>query len=90
MVHIANQRKVRPIGLIQNLKIDLARCSYKILITILIMEEGREVYSMLLGRPWLKQTKATHDWGNNALIITFGDKEITFVTIKKIKLNPFQ
>jgi hypothetical protein len=55
MVHIANQRKVRPIGLIQNLKIDLAGCSYKIFVTILIMEEGKEVYSMLLGRPWLKQ-----------------------------------
>ncbi len=22
-------------------------------------------YSMLLGRPWLKDTKVTHDWGNN-------------------------
>jgi hypothetical protein len=49
------------------------------------MEEGKEVYSMLLGRPWFKQTKATHDWGNNALIIISGDKEITFITIKWIK-----
>ncbi len=33
------------------------------------MEEG-EAYSMLLGRPWLKQARTTHDWGNNNLIIT--------------------
>jgi hypothetical protein len=79
---------MRPIGQIQNLKIDLTRCSYKILVTILIMEEGKEVYSMLLGRPWLKQTKATHNWGNNALIITSRNKEITFITIKKIKPKP--
>jgi hypothetical protein len=26
-------------------------------------------YSMLLGRPWLKDVKITHDWGNN--VITF-------------------
>lgn len=87
---MANKRKVRPVGLIQNLKIDLAGCSYKIFVKILIMEKGKEAYSMLLGRPWLKQTKATHDWDNNALIITSRDKEITFTTIKKIMLNPFQ
>lgn len=54
------------------------------------MEKGKEAYSMLFGRPWLKQTKATHDWDNNALIITSRDKEITFTTIKKIMLNPFE
>jgi hypothetical protein len=24
-------------------------------------------YSMLLGRPWLKNAKVTHDWGNNVI-----------------------
>jgi hypothetical protein len=39
MVQMANQGKVQPVGLIQNLKINLARCAYKISITILNMEE---------------------------------------------------
>jgi hypothetical protein len=52
--------------------------------------EKKETYSILLRRPWLKQAGTTHDWGNNTLIITFGNKEITFSTIKKIKLNPSQ
>ncbi len=26
-------------------------------------------YFMLLGRPWLKDAKVTHDWGNNMVII---------------------
>jgi len=26
-------------------------------------------YSMLLRRPWLKDAKVTHDWGNNVIIV---------------------
>jgi len=26
-------------------------------------------YFMLLGRPWLKDAKVAHDWGNNMVII---------------------
>ncbi len=26
-------------------------------------------YFMLLGRPWLKDAKVTHDWGNNVITI---------------------
>jgi hypothetical protein len=58
---MVDQRKVQLIGLIQNLKINMARCSYKTLIIILTMEEGKEAYSMLLGKPWLKQAKSTHE-----------------------------
>jgi hypothetical protein len=68
VVQMANQRKVQPIGLIRNLKIDLA--IYKISIIVLNMENGVEVYSMLLGRPWLKQPKAHHNWDDNTFIVT--------------------
>ncbi len=26
-------------------------------------------YSVLLGRPWLKDAKVAHDWGNNTITI---------------------
>jgi len=51
VVCMAAQWKVQPMGLIQNLKIDLVGYVYKISITILKMENGVEAYSMLLGRP---------------------------------------
>ncbi len=35
MVRMVDQRKVQPLGLIQNFKIDLVRCTFKILITML-------------------------------------------------------
>jgi hypothetical protein len=70
VVHMVHQRKVQPIGLIMNLKITSASCVYKILVTMLNMENGVEVCSMLFGRPWLKETKAHHNWGDNTFIIT--------------------
>ncbi len=51
VVRMVDQWKVQPIGLIRNLKINLASCDYKTLITMLNMENGMEAYSMLLGRP---------------------------------------
>jgi hypothetical protein len=38
VVHMVDQQKVQPMGLIQNLKIDLACCVYKISIIVLKME----------------------------------------------------
>ncbi len=26
-------------------------------------------YSLLLGRPWLRDAKVTHDWGNNVITV---------------------
>jgi hypothetical protein len=61
VVRMANQRKVQPMGLIQNLKIDLASCVYKISIIVLKMGNGVETNSMLLKRPWLKQAKVHYN-----------------------------
>jgi hypothetical protein len=38
---------------------------------------------MLLGRPWLKQVKVYHDWGNNVLTIVMKDKIVTLSTSTK-------
>jgi hypothetical protein len=74
VVHMDDQRKVQPMGLIRNLKIDLVGCVYKISITILKMENGVEAYFMFLGRPWLKQTKAHHNWGDSTFTIILENK----------------
>jgi hypothetical protein len=46
VICMANQHKVQPMGLIQNLKIDLSSCVYEISITILKMENVVEAYSI--------------------------------------------
>jgi hypothetical protein len=37
---------------------------------------------MLLGRPWLKDVKVTHDWGNDIVIIQ-GNGRVRIITITK-------
>jgi len=77
MVQMVNQRKVRPIDLIKNLKINLAGCDYKISVIVLNMENEVEAYSMLLGRPWLKLARAHHNWNDSTLTITLGEQTMT-------------
>lgn len=41
-------------------------------------------YAMLLGQPWLKDTKVSHDWGTNFIIIESNGIVITIVVIDKL------
>jgi len=90
MVRMADQKKVQPVRLIQNLKIDLARCTLKILVIVLQMEDTLEAYSMFLRNPWLKQAKSHHDWGNNILTIIVDTKIVTLSTEKRVMVHPSQ
>ncbi len=56
-------------GLIRDLKIYVHGTPYVIMFTILQNNVIDTSYSMLLGRPWLMDVKATHDWGNNTMMI---------------------
>jgi hypothetical protein len=52
------------------------------------MENGTKIYSMFLGRPWLKHAKANHNWGDSTLAIIMGERTVTMNTILKIVLKP--
>jgi hypothetical protein len=41
-------------------------------------------YSMLLGRPWLKDAKMAHDWGSNIVIIQWNGIVRTIIVIKHL------
>jgi hypothetical protein len=58
---MANQTTTKPMGLIKDLKIYVHGIPY---ITTIIIFQNSVVnfsYSMLLGRPWLRDTKMAHD-----------------------------
>jgi hypothetical protein len=62
---MANQTTTKPMGLIRNLEIYVQDIPY---ITMFIVLQNNAVdsnYSMLLGRPWLRDAKVAHDWGCN-------------------------
>jgi hypothetical protein len=39
---------------------------------------------MFLGRPWIKDAKVTHDWGNNVIIVQGNRIIVTILVNKKL------
>jgi hypothetical protein len=66
---MANQTTTKLMGLIRDLKIYVHGILY--IITFIIFHNSVENsnYSMLLGRPWLRDVKMAHDWGSNIVTI---------------------
>jgi hypothetical protein len=80
-LRMANKTTTKPLGLIRDLKIYVHGIPY---ITFIVLQNSvvNSTYSMLLGRPWLKDAKVAHDWGNNTLTIQ-GNGTIRTITITK-------
>ncbi len=81
-LRMANQTTTKPMVLIRDLKIYVHGILY---INTCIIFQNSVVdfgYSMLLGRPWLKDAKVAHDWGNNIVTIQ-GNGKIRTITIIK-------
>jgi len=68
-LRMVNQTTTKPMGLIRNLKIYVHGIPYINTFTILHNSVVNSSYSMLLGRPWLRDAKVAHDWGNNIVTI---------------------
>ncbi len=69
-------------GLIHDLNIHVHNIPYVITFIVLqnnVIDAG---YSMLLGRPWLRDAKVTHDWGNNIVTIQGNGTVKTIVMTK--------
>ncbi len=66
---MANQTTTKPVALIRDLKIYVHGIPYITMFTILQNIVVDSSYSMLLGRPWLKDVKMAHDCGNNIITI---------------------
>jgi hypothetical protein len=66
---MANQTIAKPLGLIRNFKVFVHGIPYIITFTIISNNVIDPNYSMLLGRPWLKNAKIFHDWGTNTIAI---------------------
>jgi hypothetical protein len=56
-----NQTTIKPMGLIRDLKIYVHGIPYITMFIVLQNNVVESSYSMLLGRPWLKDAKMAHD-----------------------------
>jgi len=68
-LRMANQTTTKPMGLIKNLRIHVHDILYITMFTVLQNNVVHSSYSMLLGRPWLKDVKVAHDWGSQNVTI---------------------
>jgi hypothetical protein len=58
---MVDQNMIKPLGIIKNLKIHIHGIPYIATFTILKNNVVDSTYSMLLGKPWLRDAKVTHD-----------------------------
>jgi hypothetical protein len=69
MLRMADQSLTKPVGIIRNLKIHIHGIPYIATFTVMWNNVLDGSYSMLLGRPWLRNVKVIHDWGKNLITI---------------------
>jgi hypothetical protein len=81
---MAYQTIAKPLGLIRNVKIFVHDIAY--IITFIVINSNVLVssYSMLLGCPWLRDAKISHDWGTNIVTIQGKNTVKTILVIKKL------
>jgi hypothetical protein len=81
-LRMADETTTRLMGLIKDLMIYVHGIPYIITFTVLQNSVVNSSYSMVLGRPWLKDVKVAHDWGSNIITIQ-GNGTIKTITITK-------
>jgi len=81
-LRMVDQTTIKPVGLIKDLKIYVRGIPYIIMFIILQNRVVDSNYSMLLGKPWLRDVKMTHDWGSNIVTIQ-GNGTIKSITVTK-------
>jgi hypothetical protein len=81
-LRMADQTTTKLVGLIRDLKIYVHGILYITIFTALHNNVVDSSYSMLLGRPWLKDVKMARDWGSNIITLQ-GNGIIRIITITK-------
>ena len=78
---MANGTIAKPTGLLRNVKIHIHGIPYIVTLTVIDYQTIKSDYSMLLGRPWLRNAKVIHDWANDQVQIMGNG------TVKTVKIN---
>ena len=78
---MANGTIAKPTGLLQDVKIHIHGIPYIVTLTVIDCQTIKSDYSMLLGRPWLRNAKVIHDWANDQVQIMENG------TVKTVKIN---
>ena len=78
---MANETIAKPTGLLRDVKIHIYCIPYIVTLTVIDCQTIKSDYSVLLGRPWLRNAKVIHDWANDQVQIMGNG------TVKIVKIN---
>ena len=78
---MADQSKVKPLGILKQVPTLLNGIEYKIDYIIFKITESIFFYPTLLGRPWLYLAKAKDDWNKGTLTIRKGSQKASLLQI---------
>ena len=78
---MANGTIAKSTGLLRDVKIHIHGIPYIVTFTVIDCQTIKSDYSMLLGRPWLRNAKVIHDWANDQVQIMGNG------TVKTVKIN---
>ncbi len=81
-LRMAYQTTTKLMGLIRDLRIYVHGIPYITMFTVFQNNVVDSNYSMLLGRPWLRDAKVAHDWGSNIITIQ-GNGTIRTIIVTK-------
>ena len=79
---MANRTIAKPTGLLRDVKIHIHGIPYIVTLTVIDCQTIKSDYSLLIGRPWLRNAKVIHDWANDQVQI-MGNRTIKTVTINR-------
>jgi hypothetical protein len=83
-LRMAKQTITKLVGLIKDLKIYVHGIPYITMFTVLQNSVVDSKYSMLLGKPWLRDAKVVDDWGSNIVTIQENGTFRTIIVIKHL------
>ncbi len=81
---VVDQTISKPLGLINDLKIFVHGIPYTVTSIVINNNVLDSNYSMLLGRPWLRDAKISHNWGTNIVTIQGTSIVRTILVTKKL------
>jgi len=84
---MAYQTIAKPLGLIKDLKLFVHGIPYMVTFIVINNNVLDSSYLMLLGRPWLKVAKVSHDWGTNIVTIQGANTVRTIPITKKLGIQ---
>ena len=77
----ANGTIAKPTSLLRDVKIHIHGIPYIVTLTVIDCQTIKSDYSILLGRPWLRNAKVIHNWANDQVQIVGNG------TVKTVKIN---